>query len=404
MQLIQAGKIELEAPVQRYLPWYRVADSRASAQMTVRHLLNQTSGLSNETGAIPLADLDSRPDAAERQARALSTFTLTCPVGSAFEYSNMNYNLLGLIIEAASGEPYAAYIQNHIFVPLDMRHSYTTRAEAVQNGLAVGHRYWFWHPFPTTATDLPVPQGSQASGQLVSCAEDMAHYLIAHLNGGRYGDAQILSAAGIAELHRPAVAAYALGPQTGQYGMGWFNETFGGQTRLVWHSGMVPDYSAYMALIPEQKLGVILLINADHFMMNPILAELGAGVASLLIGQPPAPPKFGVLPWLMRALLLIPLLQIAGVAATVQQISRWRKNPALRPGRGAVWRRHILLPLIPNLLLAAIPGCLLASKMLGFMLLFFADFSWLAIICGGFAALWAGLRTGLMLGAFRKPS
>jgi hypothetical protein len=185
--------------------------------------------------------------------------------------------------------------------------------------------------------------------------------------------------------------------------MGWFNEAHG-QTRLVWHHGQVPDYAAYMALIPEQQKGLILLINADHFMMNPILAELGAGVASLLTGQPPAPSRFGVLPWLMRALLLIPLLQIAGVTATLRQISRWRKAPALRPSRGALWRRHILLPLIPNLLLAAIPGYLLASKMLGFMLLFFADFSWLAFICGGFAALWACLRTGLMLGAFRKPS
>ena len=111
MQLVEAGKIELDAPVQRYLPWFRVADPQASAQMTVRHLLNQTSGLPMLAGMSLLADLDDSPGAAERQARALSTLKLTRPVGAAFEYSNLNYNLLGLIVEAASGESYADYIQ-----------------------------------------------------------------------------------------------------------------------------------------------------------------------------------------------------------------------------------------------------------------------------------------------------
>ncbi len=98
--------------------------------MTVRHLLNQTSGLPTSSGEIQLADFDDSPGATERQARALSTLVLTRPVGSAFEYSNSNYSLLGLIIEAASGESYADYVQNHIFTPLGMSHSYTSQAMA----------------------------------------------------------------------------------------------------------------------------------------------------------------------------------------------------------------------------------------------------------------------------------
>jgi CubicO group peptidase (beta-lactamase class C family) len=172
MQLVEAGKIDLDAPVQRYLPWFRVADPQASAHMTVRHLLYQTSGLPGLPGVIVLADLDGRPGAAERQARALSTLKLSRPAGAAFEYSNTNYILLGLIIEAASGEPYAEYIQHHIFDPLGMRHSYTSQALAKQNGLALGHRYWF--AFPFAVRNLPIPLGSQAAGQLISSAEDMA--------------------------------------------------------------------------------------------------------------------------------------------------------------------------------------------------------------------------------------
>jgi CubicO group peptidase (beta-lactamase class C family) len=130
MQLVEAGRVELDAPVQRYLPWFRVADPQASAQMTVRHLLNQTSGLPESSAERALADFDDRPDATERQARGLASVKLTHPVGSACEYCDMNYNLLGLIIEAASGKSYADYIKEYIFAPLDMNltgHSQTGR-------------------------------------------------------------------------------------------------------------------------------------------------------------------------------------------------------------------------------------------------------------------------------------
>jgi hypothetical protein len=93
MQLVEAGKVELDAPVQRCLPWFRVADPSASAQMTVRHLLNQTRGLPMVAGNAILADLDDRPNATERQVWALATLKITRPVGSKWEYSNLNYNV-----------------------------------------------------------------------------------------------------------------------------------------------------------------------------------------------------------------------------------------------------------------------------------------------------------------------
>jgi CubicO group peptidase (beta-lactamase class C family) len=161
MQLVKAGKVELDAPVQRYLPWFRVADPESSARMTVRHLLNQTSGLPMRPGLIALADMDDSPAAVERQARELATLRLTRPVGAAFEYSNLNYNLLGLIVEAANVEPYTDYVQNHIFAPLEMGHTYTSQSDARRAGLALGHRYWFGCPVP--APDLPMPRGSLPS-------------------------------------------------------------------------------------------------------------------------------------------------------------------------------------------------------------------------------------------------
>jgi hypothetical protein len=164
-----------------------------------------------------------------------------------------------------------------------------------------------------------------------------------------------------------------------------------------------------MALLPEQKKGVILLINADHFMMTPVLGEVGGEVAALLAGQRLAPSPFGFsvagfAPWAMRALLLIPIFQIAGVATTLRLLRSWRQKPALHPSYGRLWGLHILLPLIPNLFLVVTAIYLLANKMLGFMLLFLPDFSWIIIICGGFAGMWAFLRTGLIIRTLRKLS
>jgi hypothetical protein len=250
--------------------------------------------------------------------------------------------------------------------------------------------------------NLPIPRGSQAAGQLISSAEDMAHYLLAHLNAGRYGDAQILSGEGIDELHRGGVEAREMGVSVGQYGMGWFITDIG-QTKTIWHSGNVPDFSSYMALLPEQKKGLVLLVNADHYGLPPVLPEVGLRVTALLAGQPPAAIQLGFIPWVMRALPLIPLLQIAGVAATLRRLRRWRRDPALRPSRGHMWGLHILLPLIPNLSLAAIPLFLRVRGMLRFLSLFTPDFFWIALICGGFGGVWTFLRTALILQTLRKP-
>jgi CubicO group peptidase (beta-lactamase class C family) len=398
--LVEAGKVELDAPVRRYLPWFRVADPQASAQMTVRHLLNQTSGLPVLPGQVALADFDDRPDATERQVRALSTLELTRPVGAKCEYSNLNYNILGLIVEAASGEAYANYVQSHIFGPLGMTHSYTAKAAARQDGLAMGHRHWFSLPVP--ARDLPVPRGSLPSGQLISSARDMAHYLIAHLNGGRYGDVQILSAAGIDELHRGAAEYVAGGVSAGLYGMGWYERDLRG-TKAFAHAGNVPDFSAFMALVPQQRKGVVLLFNADPYGLPPVTEEVGMGVTAVLAGQQPAPIRLDFVQWIMRLLPLIPLLQVAGALATLRRLDRWRRDPAARPGRGCVAGRHILLPLIPNLSLAAILGYLQSGGLIRFLHLFMPDLAWIARTSGGFAGLWAVLRTGLILLTLQRP-
>lgn len=397
MQLVEEGKINLDAPVQDYLPWFRVADPEASAQITVRNLLNQNSSLPLMPAWQQLADFDARADATERQTRALETLQLARPVGSAFEYSNVNYNILGLIIEAASGESYPAYIQKHIFDPLEMNNSYTSKTGANPEDMAVGHLTWFG--MPAAVPDLPIPAGSIPSGQLVSNAEDMAHYLIAHLNDGIYGDVQLVSSAGMAELHYPAVPAISAGVDMGFYGMGWYIDEREGMP-LIQHTGMVPDYYTYMAMLPEEKIGVIMLVNANYLTHEISLTEIGEGVTMLAAEKQPAPIQFGVIPWLIRATLLIPLLQIFGVITTFRMVRSWRRDTQRIPGRRRMWWQHIIIPALLNMILITCGLLIVTSTVRGFLLLFMPDLSWLAMICGGFALVWLPLRTTMILRAY----
>jgi CubicO group peptidase (beta-lactamase class C family) len=367
--------------------------------MTVRHLLNQTSGLPVGRGWEVLADFDDSPDVDERQARDLATLKLTRPVGSAFEYSDANYNLLGLVIEAASGLSYADYVQEHIFDPLEMNHSYFSEAPAKENGLAVGHVFWFG--VPVAVPDMPRPGGSLPSGQIISCAEDMGRYMMVHLNEGRYGDQQILSPEGIAELHRPAVEAISAGISEGQYAMGWYVDEID-STGILRHTGMVPDFFSYVTLLPEQNKGVVLLINADHFTAGFTLPEVGAGVAALLAGKEPPPIQFGFMTWLVPGLLLVPVFQVAGVANTLRLLRRWRREPHSRPGPVRTWTLNLLLPIGLNLIPISAGLAVLFTRLRGFFMLFMPDLSWLALICGGFALVWTFVRTGLVVRALRK--
>ena len=91
MQLVEAGKIKLDAPVQTYLPWFRVADVKASEAITVRQLLNMTSGIPKSIGQEQIANTDLSDSAIENNVRALSKIELIAPPGERFEYSNSNY-------------------------------------------------------------------------------------------------------------------------------------------------------------------------------------------------------------------------------------------------------------------------------------------------------------------------
>jgi CubicO group peptidase (beta-lactamase class C family) len=334
MQLVEDGKVELDAPVQRYIPWFLVADEKASAEITVRHLLNQTSGLSTKTGRSFQGNGDITDSALEEAVRKLRTVELTQPVGATHQYSTINYSVLGLIVQTVSGQTYESYIQKHIFDPLQMHHSFTSEADAKPQGLATGNRYWFGRP---AAADVPYNRGLNPAGYLISSADDMAHYLIAQLNNGRYGGATVLSPAGTAELHQPAVP---VGETDTSYGMGWFVGPVNG-IPAVFHQGETFTFHSNIVLMPESHQGVAVLMNAENSLdlfTRGRMGTVAGGVASLLAGQkPPTPPPSTSLFLVYVALFTIVCLQAGGMirsAATLRkgQVPSGRFGPKTRIG------------------------------------------------------------------------
>lgn len=248
MRLVEEGKVELDAPVQQYIPWFRVADPEASTQITIHQLLNQTSGIPQPLTTQLATDQDDQ--ALERNVRSLANVELIGPPGQSFTYSNGNWATLGMIIQTVSGQSYEKYIEQHIYGPLDMQNSFTSQKEALQNGMATGHRWWFGFPIPVT---LPYNRTELPGGYLISSAEDMGHFLIAQLSGGRYGNGSVLSPDRIAWIHKEAL--------DNPYGLGWESEQFNGHS-LIYHIGGVPNFQSSLFFDPEARVGVFIAANA----------------------------------------------------------------------------------------------------------------------------------------------
>lgn len=315
MQLAEAGKIDLDAPVRFYLPWFELADKEASANMTVRNLLNQSSGISTKDGN----SLWSSQQGLEETVRGFNTVQLAQPVGTTYQYSNLNFMIAGLIVEEVSGQSYADYVTRHIFEPLDMRHSYATRTAALADGLATEHYYMLGRVFELKG---PKPPANLPAGALIASAEDLSHYMIAQLNEGQFSGQYVLSPEGIAEMHAPAIPR---GADDSYYAMGWHVGSVDG-VPTVWHSGDDGRSHAIIILRPETNSGVVLLANASGFEQRSQVDDIALNVLSMLGGATPVavslPLLFRLLYW---SVLLTPFLMILGIALV------WRNGRRARP-------------------------------------------------------------------------
>jgi CubicO group peptidase (beta-lactamase class C family) len=341
----EAGQIELDSPVQRYLPWFRVADANASSRITVRHLLNQTSGLSRAAGMQPL--LESSMASTEQLARDMKEARLNRPVGERYEYSNLNFVLLGALLEAVTRRPWAELVQAEIFRPLQMQHSHVDFESARRDGMTDLHRYWFGVPVRHDLVFLP---GMASAGYLAASADDMGRYLAMWLGGGAAPGGRLLPAHAVAQMLAPATAPTQVrllsSDFEARYAQGWFVGRFGAASDARWHLGTLPSFVAWMVLLPDTEQAIVVLINANGDLpltrANQVLSRIPLGVVNLLHGQvPPAGPS------LRRAYAVFDLLAVVWLGG-VALWSWW-------VGRKGSWASVVTTGVVAGLL-AAVPA------------------------------------------------
>ncbi|MEJ2051172.1 MAG: serine hydrolase, partial [Calditrichota bacterium] len=377
MQLAESGVIELAKPVQTYIPWFRMANQEESARITVRQLLNQTSGIPHSVGLRWL--IGSGEETREERVRQLRTVHLSHAPGDGFEYSNANYVVLGYLIDTVSGEIFEEYVRQHIFAPLDMKHSFLSQTEAMEAGMATGYRWWFGFPLPV---DAPYLQDQVSSGYIISSTEDLSHFLIAQLNEGKYGDRSILSPQGIEQLQNPTEET-----GIGEYAIGWLIKPIA-QKIAVMHHGSTSNFHSSMLLEPNNDIGIVVLTNVGVMgigIMPGVTGEIATGISDILRNQQPIQTGPTLHTQYLVADILVAILTIC-ILLFGGLLTWWRRQLLIyQPETKTDLARRVILPMVVDsnwslLFLLAFPS-ITHTPSWTYWTLYVPDFSyWLIII------------------------
>jgi CubicO group peptidase (beta-lactamase class C family) len=350
--------------------------------------LNQTSGLPATAGG-PLLRSVGDGDRAALLAELEGT-RLWAEPGAAFQYSNANYVLLGMVVEEAAGMAYGEYVKTRIFDPLKMSDSFVSASAAKRSGLAVGHRYWFGFAVPHGPTS---PEGIRAAGYLMSSAADMGRYLSMFLNDGVFEGRRLVSRQGLRTLLTPAAPATLgawSGHQESEYAMGWF---VGGPWReqAILHPGGTPDSSSMIVLLPKSRRAVVTLANANMELPIPgadgSTDRIARGVVSLLVGEQPEPGMS--LNWFYVIFDLFVVVIIGLLVLSVTRLVRRVQAPGVARRRFSTYAGGIG-ELLLGLVLVAAP-VLLGQGYAG-MFLWTPDLALVLLVIGGLMSLAGALR------------
>lgn len=396
MQLVDAGSVDLEDPVRDYVPELELADRRAD-DITVRDLLQQTSGLDDLAGGPLLASAaDDTPLAAIAE---LKDAELVSPPGEAWRYANANYVLAGLVVERASGLSYGDYVQRNIFTPLEMTHSSATTEPAGNDRVRQGHRFWFGVPVATEPTRR---DATLAAGYLISTAGDLGRYLSLYLREGVGPEGtRIVSADGIRTLLAggpdAVLGSWAQG-QTSRYAMGWFVGGPWGKD-AVFHPGNTPDTTTMLTVFPDRGVAVAVVLDAGNELPvpgNPFIADrVARNVVHSALGQPMVD-----LPSMLRFYAAFDLVALVLLGAAL-----WGLLRAVRTVTSAAQSRHPARGWVGVLVRAVVVGGLVVLPM--------SSYGWgglwtwapdLTIVVGGLTLLLAATTALRVIGLLRARS
>ncbi|MGD0771275.1 MAG: serine hydrolase [Candidatus Solibacter sp.] len=295
--LVDQRRIAWDDPVTQHMPGFQLYDPYVTREMTIRDLLTHRSGLGLGAGDLmffPPGDL-GRDDIIKR----LRFIKPATSFRSAYAYDNLLYIVAGQLIPAITGQTWDEFVRARIFTPLGMTNTFTDVA-ALKKGkdVATPHNALSGklEPLPQEDMDTSAPAGA-----IISCVEDLAKWMIVQLNGGTLGAAgtagpavtagpagrtpRLFSPAQakemwsaqtilpIEELPKDAPAAFAaIQPNFHAYGLGWGLSDYRGK-RLVGHTGGLSGYVSRTALVPELKLGIVILTNQEETAAHTAIAN-----------------------------------------------------------------------------------------------------------------------------------
>jgi CubicO group peptidase (beta-lactamase class C family) len=336
MRLVEAGQIRLDEPVRRYLPGFRLADA-AGARITVRELLNQTSGLGDR--GYPQINDDDQTSLAGRVADLRHAHLVGTP-GRTFQYCDLNYQVLGRMLEVVSGRSLAEVLRREVFVPLGMDD--TVAVPTVQDGpraaprLAEGSILVYGFP-----VGRPEQHGLLAgSSGVITTARDMTRWLTVQSGGGP----QLLGADAMHTMHTPPPGV------NGDYAMGWVAHT---EPRRLEHTGVLSTFYANQVVLPDSHIGIALLYPA----YNGLAATGGIkqGVVALATGHDPPGGRF---PDGRAIAVLLGVLTLGGIVLRSRALLRLRQWTE-RAGARNRWRTLTLT--VPGIVWAFLPAALVAA-------------------------------------------
>jgi CubicO group peptidase (beta-lactamase class C family) len=373
MQLVEAGKIDLDGGVSRYVDSFF---GRPAGDITVRQLLSHTSGFSTLQGNTSPTDITGQKDDLARSVDQLAEVTPARAAGERWEYSNSNYQILGRVVEVVSGQDYQTYVAQNILEPLGMKDSFVADGE-VHESMATGHRPWFGtkRPLPENTTDrTTAPQGG-----IVASASDLARYMQMMIDG----EDDVLSAEGKALMMRPASDV------SPSYGFGWKLDP---STGAVWHDGVSPGVETLAMMIPAQNKAAVVLVNGGSGFGFAETAHLRVGIVDRALGLDDVVDGSG---WSRKALFIG--LVVLPVIYLLSMVWAWIRRTQVRAKStsGVFGLFSLWFPLLTTLvaawvLLALVPH--LFGTPLGTLRLFSPDLVVVLVSTAVTGVLWAVFR------------
>jgi cyclic peptide transporter len=262
LKMRDEGLLRLDDNVSKYIPWFKSYYKGKEVQITIEELLHHTSGIPMElVSRIPQGETE---EMLERTVRVANGLKLKRLPGKKYEYSTINYDILGLIIANISGISFESYLQKKIFNPLKLE--YTSVGTPVNSNIAKGYKISFFSPSEYRA---PRFRGNNPAGYVISNGDDIAKWLKYQLSIETNSFEEIIK-----ESHLPNLTVNPYGLTS--YALGWQVVPYGAYK--IYHEGLNPNFSSFIGFLPDKKLGIAILANSNSnytaYLGNIILKTL----------------------------------------------------------------------------------------------------------------------------------